>query len=396
MFEHYTKDELLLILNYFEQLIARNPSKKDLVEQVSGYILLNPVEWLFRLTERDLLILQSLVEAGEGNWSIMEVPEFPSPLDALQLIYVNDTEKDDLPQVTIAPELFRAVAPFVDSVIADKENDGSFDIERLALGYLNIFGVISVPDFVKTIVDTFDGEEDGDDIVMRLSSTQIVAMNRVLLKDEFYLVSPFVDDPESILKARKEFTHKRKYPRPSIAEALEAGSNIPYCIGRMYSAEGRDLEEILERLGYSATDVECEMHNIWIESQYAMHEDAAERMFRCVNSRIDSFSSFDEYKSCIDTVATYANSVPKWILKGRSANEYGALQISIRVDAGQEEFLYDEEGAAEPGTSDKMPRAEALTDFFKYGMAVKHVAPNAPCPCGSGLSYRLCHGKHLS
>jgi preprotein translocase subunit SecA len=29
-------------------------------------------------------------------------------------------------------------------------------------------------------------------------------------------------------------------------------------------------------------------------------------------------------------------------------------------------------------------------------MAVRHVAPDDPCPCGSGLKYKNCHGRHLS
>ena len=40
---------------------------------------------------------------------------------------------------------------------------------------------------------------------------------------------------------------------------------------------------------------------------------------------------------------------------------------------------------------------EALSAFmpngFPFGMAVPHVAPDDPCPCGSGLKYRYCHGK---
>ena len=33
---------------------------------------------------------------------------------------------------------------------------------------------------------------------------------------------------------------------------------------------------------------------------------------------------------------------------------------------------------------------------FPLGFAVPHVAPDDPCPCGSGLRYSHCHGKYLS
>ena len=39
---------------------------------------------------------------------------------------------------------------------------------------------------------------------------------------------------------------------------------------------------------------------------------------------------------------------------------------------------------------------QALAKRMNFGMAVPHVAPFEPCPCGSGLSYRNCHGKFIN
>jgi uncharacterized protein YecA (UPF0149 family) len=37
-----------------------------------------------------------------------------------------------------------------------------------------------------------------------------------------------------------------------------------------------------------------------------------------------------------------------------------------------------------------------LPEGFPFGMAIPHVSPEDPCPCGSGLKYKNCHGKLLS
>ena len=49
----------------------------------------------------------------------------------------------------------------------------------------------------------------------------------------------------------------------------------------------------------------------------------------------------------------------------------------------------------EPTISDGYA-SELDGDFLPLGFAIPHVAPNDPCPCGSGLRYCRCHGKYLS
>ena len=39
---------------------------------------------------------------------------------------------------------------------------------------------------------------------------------------------------------------------------------------------------------------------------------------------------------------------------------------------------------------------EMASKEYPMGFAIPHVAPDDPCPCGSGLRYSRCHGKYLS
>ena len=49
----------------------------------------------------------------------------------------------------------------------------------------------------------------------------------------------------------------------------------------------------------------------------------------------------------------------------------------------------------EPTISDGYAK-ELSAQEFPMGFAIPHVAPDDPCPCGSGLRYCRCHGKYLS
>ena len=61
----------------------------------------------------------------------------------------------------------------------------------------------------------------------------------------------------------------------------------------------------------------------------------------------------------------------------------------------KEEEEYPHWTMPEPTISDGYA-GELNSDFLPLGFAIPHVAPDDPCPCGSGLRYCRCHGKYLS
>ena len=67
------------------------------------------------------------------------------------------------------------------------------------------------------------------------------------------------------------------------------------------------------------------------------------------------------------------NNVPKWIFKGYSSHEV---------------FDQYEKPALQPLPGKTPPMGS--------GMGVPRVGRNDPCPCGSGLKYKNCHGKYNS
>ena len=391
-FSRFTKDELSYILEFFDQPLVKNEKKAGLVDRTAGLIGDNPRAWLYMLTESDLMLLRDLVSAGPGQWVELLNPDYPYMLEMLNLIYIDDTDKDFV-YASIDEALFSHVAAIIDHVIAEKRVDGSFETERLALGLLNLYGVITVEGFVKQAFDMMDDGTNRGEEFARIAENRLVAIQRATYKGEMYLVSPYAYEFEKLIDGWDEFPDTKDFASFTKEEALHAGSDAPFCAFGYGTPEYKAAWEVLEDLGYDRQDILDCLNEVWVNAQYAMDEACAEAMFSCVNDRINEIETFDEYRRCIDTIAAYANSVPKWLLKGHSSTESNLLKLSIKVD----ESGFEEELPGEDGTKkgpDELPGP--LNELYRYSMAVRHVGPDDPCPCGSGLSYRRCHGKNLN
>ena len=390
-FSRFTKAELGDILGFFDQPVEKNARKSLLVEQASSFIGGNPRAWMYMLPESDLMLLRDLVSVGQGQWVELINPDYPSMLEMLGLIYIDDRDKDFV-YACLDESLFFPIAAIIDHVIAEKRADGSFEIEHLALGLLNLYGVVTVEAFVKQAFDMLEDTGNGAEEFARIAENRLVAMQRVFYKGEIYLVSPYAYEYEKLIDGWKQFPGKRKFAKFTREEALFAGCDAPFCAFGRGTPEYDAAKDVLEDLGYDRQDVLDCLNEVWVNSQYSMDEACAEALFSCINDKIDEIDTFEEYRKCINTIAEYANSVPKWLLKGHTSTETDLLKLSIQVD----ETSFEEEVSRQEGAKKGPDDAGPLNEFYKYNMAVRHVAPDDPCPCGSGLSYRRCHGKILN
>lgn len=391
-FNRFTKDELSDILGYFDQPLNRGEKKAGLVERTAGLIGGNPRAWMYMLMESDLMLLRDLVTAGPGQWIELPNPDYPSMLEMLNLIYIDDTDKD-IVYACLDEALYFPVAAIIDHVIAEKRVDGSFETEHLVLGLLNAYGVITVEAFVHEAFDMLDEQGHGSEEFAKIAENRLVAIQRVFHNGEIYLVSPYAYEFERLIDGWNEFPDIKDFAAFTKEEILHAGCDAPFCSFGYGSPEYVAAWDVLEDLGYDRQDILDCLNEVWVNAQYAMDETCAEAMFSCVNDRIDEIDTFEDYRRYIDTIAAYANSVPKWLLRGHTSLETNQLKLSIKVD----ESGYEEE-VSEAMKTNKGPEEipGPLSDYYKYSMAVRPVGLDDPCPCGSGLSYRRCHGKNLN
>jgi hypothetical protein len=328
--------------------------------------------------ERDVRLLRELVNAGPEKVQYQDYAIYPSLVEVSGLVEHDDTD-EHFHKVWITREMYDIVAPFVEKAIKKGERSGQFDIERIGLGYLNLYGIISTPLFLDLVTAYYEQHYNNNygELMHMLQQSPMVKLCRYTDKWGDYLCSPCVSDPEEIHTLRQQLGQKKK---GSFTEdqAREAGAGAPYFTVGMRTREGMALEQLYRRLGYEGFELVKAEHDTWIEAQYT--SDYNEALFHpLMDSPQGQHLDEESWKVCCQIVADYADSIPKWALNGLSAREAGQMQLDMKLNSLR--------------SWDKLPE---VADIPGMGFAIPHVAPDDPCPCGSGLRYCHCHGKYLS
>ena len=161
------------------------------------------------------------------------------------------------------------------------------------------------------------------------------------------------------------------------------------------------LEQMYRRVGYEGYELVKAEHDTWMESQYTVEQNDA--LFQpLMDSPMSPDLDDESWKACCQIVSDYANSIPKWFLCGYSAAvkdlckaDWPAWRNPAPEPPALEEEPYPKWTMPEPTITAGFA-SEMDTDGYPLGFAIPHVAPDDPCPCGSGLRYCRCHGKYLS
>lgn len=386
--------------------------KRDMVASLSDYLHRKPRRWLDCLMERDLLLLKSLVDAGPEKVQYMEMGHYHSLLEISGLIEVND-DGGRYQQVTLSREVYDIVTPYLDEAIAKGNRSGRFEFERAALGFLNIYGMVPVPQFLDFVQDWCDaGYGPGiKRLLVLVQDSPLIKMCR--FTDEYgdYLLTPCVDNLPKMLEERENYGFKEGELKPldAVEEAMMAGIGAPFFTIGMESVTGLELTDMLKRIGFEESELRRIVHEIWLDAQ---SEDEGDMIYNSVYAKDELIHSDAEFKRCLQIIADYANSIPLWRLCGFSAREQGLEIFYIPDDYLAPPEVADDSSdhphwtMPKPSVSEgyeSSPQEDIPGDLLKllpggfpFGMAIPHVAPDDTCPCGSGLRYKNCHGKMLN
>lgn len=388
--------------------VSYRQRKPDLVASLSDYLHRKPRRWLNCLPERDLKLLRKLVEYGPGRVQYIEMGHYHSILEVSGLVEVSD-DQQRYQKVSISREVYEIVAPYVEEAINKGESSGRFEFERAGLGFLNIYGRVSVQQFLDFVQDWCDaGYGPGmKKLLVLVQDSPLIKMSRFTDDYGDYLITPCLENLPNLVEDRERYGYKEELLNPVAMDTIVgAGEGAPFFTVSMNSPEGRALEEMLRSIGYNNLDITHIAHDIWLDAQV---EEQGEMIYDAIYAKDETIHSDFEFKQCLQIVADYANSIPLWKFCGKSAREQGLVLFYL-----PDEFLnnYDEAGDADrdvpswsmpdPTVSEGYEKAlpedllKLLPGGFPFGMSVPHVAPDDACPCGSGLRYRHCHGKLLN
>lgn len=375
--DSFPKVELEDIRHFFGADVPSRARKQEVVERLGAFIVERPSEWLGNMLERDLRLLRRLVDAGPEVPVRLDYPDFPTVLETVKLLG-SDTSDEDFREVWLPKELYDIVAPHIDEAIAEGESSGAFELDQAAFGYLNLYGVLTVDEFYDLMLDfnEWSGRWDTEEFTRQLAASPVLKLCRFDYEGEYWVCAPGIFDPEEVIAGRRDYPSVKEMRHFRPQDAMEAGAGSPFFVYGLGSPEGVRLVSMLMNLGYSGHDLVLEEHDLWMNSQMIGRDDAAEAIFSSVTRVQDDIESFEDYNECMEIVAAYSNSLPKWLLKGHSSNEVNCLKVILQ---------------SEDDPVRAMIRKNPLMSLF-----VPSAPLDDPCPCGSGLSYRFCHGRNLS
>ena len=373
--EAFPRLDLEDIRTFFGAMVPARASKRVFVERLGAFLIERPAEWLRRMLERDLRLLARLVDAGPEVPVEVDYPDYPSVLETVHLLST-DTSDPEIQRIWISRELHAVVAPHVEAAILEGEQSGAFELDRVVLGYLNLYGAVHSLRMMS-LLQAY-GERSGRwkhrEFVRRLKDSPALRLCRYDVDEAAYYVAPGIAEPEEVVRRWEAFPEIGQFHPFSVEDALEAGTGAPFFTFGLKTSQGRALLQMLEALGYAEDERLREAHDIWMNAQMVQEGDATEAIFASVSRIQDELPSFQEYNEAMQVIASYANSLPKWVLKGYSSDEMNLLKVILHSDTGQ---------------LDELVKQDPLLGLF-----VPAAPSYAPCPCGSGLSYRFCHGKY--
>ena len=396
----FQKPQLQDLGNILGRELSTRLRKSQLVDSLLGYISMEPREWMSHLMERDVRLLRDLVKQGPEKVQYQDYADYPSLLEVTGLVRFDDSD-GNFHKVWLSREMYDIVAPEVEKVIHALERNGQFKLERAALGFLNLYGVLPTELFVDHLMEWYNSNIGGSTkrLSKILSTTPIIKMYRYTDKWGDYVCSPCVPDVDELMTRLDSF--KGDFAQIHNMDACKAGSGAPYFTIGLNTLEGMRLEQMYKRIGYEGLDLVKAVHDTWMESQFTSGP-RPELFDPIFDSPLFATLDRDAIESFCNIVADYADSLPKWCLAGHSARETGECLAVRNAWKDNESRLPQPEEQEYPSWNMPEPTitegyaGEMSSDGYPLGLAIPHVAPNDPCPCGSGLRYCRCHGRDMN
>lgn len=378
-------EEIEASLDYFGAYPRFGHRRQDLVKALAALFTGDPLRWLDRLMEGDLRILARLCEAGAEVPVELIPSDYPMVIEVLHIADFDKSQDPDLVVASVSRVFYDLIAKDIASVIERKEKDGTFEVEHLALGALNTFGVVPLSTFVDTVFADMHDMDEMRTFAASLATCPVFRLYQEEYRGVAYMVSPDIENFEELMRKRgKLYKGVRRYAALEVPDLRACGEDSPFCFYGILTREGQQLMDMLERVGYEGEELQYAAHSAWINAQYEPDEKNLDILLAPVMHKDADISTYEEFVECANILIRYANAVPKWLLKGHSADETGLMKYSLPEDFFYEEF------------QENINLGEEMMKYFDNANRVRPVAPDDPCPCGSGLSYRFCHGKYVS
>lgn len=371
LFEENSVDNLHWMFEFLAMPLPKNTSKSSMIDVLASGIITHPVHYLKRFPEYEVRLLRDLSMLGPGGRINVLRKYFYPFLTAFHLVQLDEVD-DSILEAYITPDIYRYIGNASRKAWASGELGGEHRYEYFVWGCMCLYGFLNIDELEKIVRTHFPKE--ADNAIKYLAQNPLISTMRpdndnVCHPDAFELF-------EDLMGERAEAGYMTADPHDFKTEfIMEIGRTMPITVPYRFSVAGIKLLETFRSLDFTDEDSLYIMHDIWVSMQTIGEEE--------VRDLIEEYLADDEnFKDTVEedmnvlaeAVVRYCDVIPLWKLKGRSLKDIGK-----NLDPKKFSTDYITLGHPHPSLGHS-----------------KRVSPDDPCPCGSGLKYKNCHGKNLN
>ncbi len=392
MAQRYTMPELRSMAGGLGFEFTHSPKKATMCKVYSDFIFTQLDNILSHLSSGVLSIIDDLVSAGEGKALFVEnILPVSDVFDMLMIAVLPEGDDFHSAWVVMPDELREAIGESARNLLQDEEHSKLDEKLQCLRGVIDLYGFCPIPVVFNLFFSFYSSEAHESLFGQMISCPEVASCVRYRrldgLPDMPMLQSPYVRKalcyPDDLFRQqRKElgfcaFSHE---------EALSAGK-LPYPV--FNSPAHGELRSFLTRKGgLSESDTDRLLTDMWIQKQD--FESSPMEGVKLFTGRI-RLRSLSDLSQAIELAMKFTNSIPCWALKGYSSEYVQRLQPPMtrppKVVVGP--------GMRKAGYTDADAQKMANAVFYggvAEGLKYK-AGRNDPCPCGSGLKFKNCHGK---
>ena len=366
-----TKIQLRILGDMLGCELKSSLRKSEMATGLADYIINCSDVWLRCLPQRELDLLEIMVKMEKGS----EYRTFPQPYSTVMEAFGFLTEErtDNSSTFTIVPELYDSIKKHLPMALSFRTANNYMEFEALLMGILNIYGLVEHKKVVEIFSSIYDFETDPQLAVRSLQflyESFLMKMDTVRKNGLIYHRTMIRNgNLDEVIPERESRVEIKDYRQFSKEEFMAAGFDPLYPFVGKDTPTGKNLTAFMKKVGMGEEERNVIGTLVWLNAQ----EGGTKGPLGAIHLFDGLLKGFDQVQEMMGVVQEYMNNVPKWIFKGYSSHEV---------------FEKYEKPNLRPLPKNMLPAG--------FGMGVPRVERNDPCPCGSGLKYKNCHGKYNS
>ena len=405
------------LIRYATNLGVEIDEKSDMSKLRKAYtefVLSHPKNLLMMLPKSDLDIIRKAknIKAGKG---VKRVDDHLIPIMVMYGLADIDTPQEDYIVVTIAEDLQPLLIQHIDWALESEQNQHRMSVEIITEGLANIFGIVTQEEIRKYLKQVMQNDNDED----AMKVFQIVRHYSLLLDSMEYAEDLENAKEEDIrFVSRYGWEDKRKMAH-FIAQHSKNIDSVPvFSLEELAKSSGvlfpfipnlkknEFMHYLTDQIGFDELNAYIVCFNLWYYKihygEYSLDDMPMEVYFLSrVLAEIDQDLTDRQAEEGIQRLADFVDNLPLWHLRGFTAADYPSeafvSKISTKEPLGSMLRKVKREASQFRGVLNEKPY---LSDQTKPSMddnpwAGQKIGRNDPCPCGSGLKYKKCHGKNL-